>query len=119
MRDIRERLDPFIIRNSPLDEPIKKPKATWVMPMVRAEVEYGGVTEDGLLREPVFKGLRDHLSEPAIASPAIARPNASPRVVRGVPNENILQLLPGAPVPTQEQLVAYWTRVADKALKYL
>jgi len=32
--------------------------------------------------------------------------------------ENILQLLPGAPVPTKEQLAACWTRVAKKALKY-
>ena len=27
---IRERLDPLIIRNTPLDEPANKPKATWV-----------------------------------------------------------------------------------------
>ena len=115
MREIRERLDPFIIRNSPLSEPIKKPKATWVKPVVRAEVTYGGVTEDGLLREPVFKGLRDDLSEPAMASPTVARPSASPRVVRGVPKENILQLLPGAPVPTKEELATYWKRVAKKS----
>jgi len=71
MREIRERLDPFIIRNPPLDEPIKKPKATWVRPVVRAEVTYGGVTEDGLLREPVFKGLRDDLSEPGSISSTV------------------------------------------------
>jgi bifunctional non-homologous end joining protein LigD len=116
MREIRERLDPFIMRDSPLDEPIKKPKATWVKPMVWAEVTYGGVTEDGLLRGPVFKGLRDDLSEPATPPPAAVRPSGS---VRGVPKENILQLLAGAPVPTKEQLAAYWTRVAKKALKYL
>jgi bifunctional non-homologous end joining protein LigD len=113
MREIRERLDPFIIRHSPLDEPIKKPKATWVKPVMRAEVTYGGVTEDGLLREPVFQGLRDDLSEPEPASPAIVRTSGA------VPKENILQLLPGAPVPTKEQLAAYWTRVSRKALKYL
>jgi bifunctional non-homologous end joining protein LigD len=28
-RDLRERLDPFIRKNSPLSEPVKKPKATW------------------------------------------------------------------------------------------
>src|SRR5262249_40320255 len=78
-----------IAKLGPLDEPIKKPKATWVKPVVRAEVTYGGVTEDGLLREPVFKGLRDDL------------------------------LLPGAPVPMKDELAAYWTRVAKKALKYL
>lgn len=71
MREIRDRLDPFIMRDTPLDEPIKKPKATWVKPVVRAEVTYGGVTEDGLLREPVFKGLRDDLSEPGSISSTV------------------------------------------------
>src|SRR5436190_2031456 len=56
MREIRERLDPLIIGYRPLTEPIEKPKATWVEPIVRAEVQYGGVTEDELLREAVFKG---------------------------------------------------------------
>jgi bifunctional non-homologous end joining protein LigD len=116
MREIRERLDPLIIRASPLSAPIKKPKATWVEPILRAEVEFGGVTEDGLLREAVFKRIRDDLSEPA---PAVARRRATPGTVNGVPRENILQLLPDAVVPTQEQLAAYWRRVWRKALKYL
>jgi len=116
MREIRERLDPFIIRHAPLDQPIKKPKATWVRPVVRAEVTYGGVTEDGLLREPVFKGLRDDLSEPEPASPATVQPSSG---APGVSKENILQLLPGAPVPSKEQLATYWTKVWRKALKYL
>jgi bifunctional non-homologous end joining protein LigD len=119
MREIRERLDPLIISSPPLDEPIKKPKATWVRPLVRAEVNYGGVTEDGLLREAVFKGLRDDLAEPMPIAAVIQTGRRSPASVRGVPRENILQLLPGAPVPSKEELTAYWKRVWRKALRYL
>jgi hypothetical protein len=54
-REVRERLDPLIVRRSPLSIPVKKPKATWVKPVVQAEIEYGGITDDGLLREAVFK----------------------------------------------------------------
>jgi bifunctional non-homologous end joining protein LigD len=36
-----------------------------------------------------------------------------------VPQENILQLLPGAPMPSKEQLASYWTKEWRKALKYL
>jgi bifunctional non-homologous end joining protein LigD len=57
-RDLRERLDPFI-RHSPLSEPVNKPKATWVEPVVEAEVAYSTVTENNLLREAVFKGVRE------------------------------------------------------------
>jgi bifunctional non-homologous end joining protein LigD len=39
-RDLRERLDPFIRKASPLSEPVKKPKATWVEPVLEAEVAY-------------------------------------------------------------------------------
>ena len=61
-REVRERLDALITRKCPLDVPIKKPKATWVRPVVDAEIEYSGVTDDGLLRAAVFKGLRDDLA---------------------------------------------------------
>jgi bifunctional non-homologous end joining protein LigD len=58
-RDLRERLDPLIRKDSPLSEPLKKPKATWVEPVIEAEVAYSTVTEHRLLREAVFKGLRE------------------------------------------------------------
>src|SRR5206468_4352766 len=40
-RELRERLDPLIRRTSPLDLPVKKPKATWVEPTLEIEVQYG------------------------------------------------------------------------------
>lgn len=114
-QDVRERLDPFITRVSPLSVPVKKPKATWLKPDVLAEVEYSALTEEGMVRAAVFKGLRDDLALPKRRSPPVA-PHA-PRV--GVPRENILQLLPDAVVPSKEELAAYWKRVGKQALKYL
>jgi bifunctional non-homologous end joining protein LigD len=117
LRDLRERLDPYIRRTSPLSVPVKKPKATWVEPDVLAEVEYSALTGEGVLREPVFKGIREDLSDGARHS--IARKPAVSPPRPGVPRENILQLLPDAVVPTPEELEAYWRRVARPALKYL
>ena len=111
-RELREKLDPLIVRTSPLAVPVKKPKATWVRPIVDAEIEYGALTDDGLLREAVFKGLRDDLALPAVHTPA--------RHGRGgVPRENILQLLPDADAPSKDELAAYWRKVAKRALPYL
>jgi bifunctional non-homologous end joining protein LigD len=106
--EVRERLDPYVTHRCPLSVPIKKPKATWVSPVVQAEVEYSTFTAAGLLREPIFKGLRDDL---------LPLPAAPSR--RGVARENILQLLPDAVPPTPAELIDYWHRVHERALPYL
>jgi DNA polymerase-1 len=56
-RELREKLAPLITKHSPLSIPVKKPKATWLKPTALAEVSFGGVTDDGVLREAVFKRL--------------------------------------------------------------
>jgi bifunctional non-homologous end joining protein LigD len=117
-RELRERLDPLIRKSSPLSKPVNKPKATWVEPEVDAEVEYGALTDDGLLRAAVFKGFRDDLGPPKVRSPRLA-PSSLARRGSGVPRENILQLLPDAVVPSKDELSTYWTRVWKKALPHL
>jgi bifunctional non-homologous end joining protein LigD len=118
-RELRERLDPFIIRTSPLSEPISKPKATWVEPVLKAKVEYSGTTDDGMLREAVFKGLRDDLAPAAASAPTRKRRTDPRNAPVAVPRENILQLLPDAVVPSKEELRAYWRKVAKRALVHL
>ncbi|MFL6790095.1 MAG: DNA ligase D [Bradyrhizobium sp.] len=117
-RELRERLDPLIRKSSPLSVPVRKPKATWVEPEVDAEVEYRALTDDGLLREAVFKGMRDDLEVPKVKARRLA-PSSTSRLRLGVPRENILQLLPDAVVPSKEQLAVYWRRVWKKALPHL
>src|SRR3954452_25099804 len=117
-RELRERLDPFIRKQPPLSIPVKKPKATWVEPEVDAEIEYGALTDDGLLREAVFKGVRDDLAVRKVRAPRLVPARAAPPRVR-VPRENILQLLPDAVAPTRDELAAYWSRVWKKALPHL
>src|SRR3954447_7756102 len=117
-RELRERLDPLIRKTSPLDVPVKKPKATWVEPEVDAEIEFGALTDDGLLREAVFKGFRDDLKLPRLKAPSLV-PSSSHKSSLGVPRENILQLLPDAVVPSKDELAAWWIRVWKKALPHL
>ncbi|MCK1438655.1 DNA ligase D [Bradyrhizobium sp. 15] len=117
-RELRERLDPLIRKTSPLDVPVKKPKATWVDPILEIEVRYGALTDDGLLREAVFKGFRDDLAVRKVKAPRLV-PCAAGRPKLGVPRENILQLLPEAVAPSKEELADYWRRVWKKALPHL
>ncbi|TPI35805.1 DNA ligase D [Mesorhizobium sp. B3-1-6] len=116
-RRIRERLDPLVISKSPLSDPITKPKATWVRPEVLAEVQFSGVTDRGILREAVFKGLREDLQVIPAKPPSPSKRRLEGQ--HGVPRENILQLLPDAVAPSKEELMGYWRRVADRALIHL
>jgi bifunctional non-homologous end joining protein LigD len=68
-RDLRERLNPLIRKDTPLSEPVKKPKATWVEPVLEAEIAYSTMTEHQLLREAVFKGLREDREVPPARPP--------------------------------------------------
>lgn len=117
-REVREKLDPLIQRTSPLDVRVNKPKATWVEPSVLAEVEYGALTDDGLLREAAFKGLREDLAVRKVKGPRLVPGSGAQRKL-GVPKENILQILPDAVVPSKEELAVYWKRVWRKALPHL
>jgi bifunctional non-homologous end joining protein LigD len=119
-RYVRERLDPFVRDTSPLSVAIRKPKATWVEPVVEAEVQFSGITADGLLREAVFRGIREDLA-PLAPPSGSARKSRRRRTAKslGVSAENILQLLTDAVVPPREELARYWRRVATKALEYL
>jgi bifunctional non-homologous end joining protein LigD len=118
-REVRERLDPLIRNKTPLAVPVKKTKATWVEPVVDAEIEFSGITDDGLLRAAVFKGLRDDRAPSKRRAPPLAPADATRGTVHGVPRANILQLLPEAVAPSKQELAAYWGRVRKRALKYL
>ena len=88
--------------------------------IIEAEVAYSTVTENALLREAVFKGVREDQQSPAPPA-ARRRPSRaeSSRGQSGVPRENILQLLPNAVPPSKEELAAYWTKVRKRALAHL
>ena len=62
LRLLRERLEPLIAKTSPFAAaPATLQPATWVRPKVVVEVEYGERTPDGMLRFPVFRGVRDDI----------------------------------------------------------
>jgi ATP-dependent DNA ligase len=68
LADLRRRLDPFARSNSPLSapppretrfgSPLVLSRVHWVKPQLVAEITYLTWTEDGLLRQTVYVGLR-------------------------------------------------------------
>src|SRR5207244_10110785 len=60
LRDLRDRLDALEQRTLPFAEgdPPHGPGVHWVKPTLVAEIEYAEWTQNGLLRQPRFEGLR-------------------------------------------------------------
>lgn len=60
LREVYARLLPLVQEKSPFDEPVKtNTPATWVKPVLVAEVKYTERTREGSLRHPVFLRLRE------------------------------------------------------------
>ena len=60
---LRDKLDAIARKTPPAEVPAEQRKdAHWVTPKLVAEVEYGGITEAGRLRHPVWRGLRDDIN---------------------------------------------------------
>ena len=59
LKEIYARLEPLIIKKSPFTGTVKALRdVTWVKPELVAEIKYLEFTPEGLLRAPVFLGLR-------------------------------------------------------------
>jgi bifunctional non-homologous end joining protein LigD len=60
LASIRKRLDPLITEKSPFREKIKtNTKVTWVKPQVVCEVSFSEWTDEGIMRHPIFLGIRE------------------------------------------------------------
>ncbi|HEX6892785.1 MAG TPA: DNA ligase D, partial [Chryseolinea sp.] len=59
LKDLYEQLQPYITDSSPFDTKVPLNAAvTWVKPVLVCNVKYSELTHDGILRHPVFMGLR-------------------------------------------------------------
>ena len=59
---IRKELDQLTRKTPPVEVPSEQSHdANWVTPKLVGEVEFGGITDAGRLRHPVWRGLRDDI----------------------------------------------------------
>jgi bifunctional non-homologous end joining protein LigD len=90
-RDLRERLDRLRVAQSPFEgRPPGGAEARWVKPVVVAEVEFSEWTNDGRLRHPSFKGIREDKAATDVVRERPAGPAAQPsprpsRASKGAP----------------------------------
>src|SRR5271166_2212170 len=103
LKDIFGRLEPLITTKSPLDGRAKVPReVTWVKPELVAQIKFLEFTPDGLLRAPVFLGLRpdkdprESVREQAEAVTQAVRESTlktkGPLIAKNSPNELVLEI---------------------------
>lgn len=129
LRDVHQRLKKLARRQPAFANPPKGAAARhvhWVKPELLAEVEYTEITEDGKLRHPRFRGLRQDKPAEAIGLEPIAKPApdsgaARSREVTQLPIElthpdRILYPNQGL---TKRALAEYFVQVAEWMLPYV
>jgi bifunctional non-homologous end joining protein LigD len=76
MKAIYGRLQPLITKSSSLDPKPKIKDVTWVRPEVVCEIRFLEWTQEGMLRAPVFVGLRDDKPPTEVVREASVEPVA-------------------------------------------
>ncbi len=117
---------PFTGANAPAAEK----NVHWTTPTLVAEIEHGGYTEAGSLRQAAFKGLREDKAPsdvtdapraPTIVSSAVAKPGKL--VVAGVaishPDKVLWPGVEGRPPITKGDLARYYEAAAERLLPHL
>jgi bifunctional non-homologous end joining protein LigD len=106
-------------------EPKTNEPATWIKPVLVAEVEFAEWTKEGLLRQPSYLGLRDDkqarevVEERPASEPAapVSTDNAEPEIPVKLTNPGKI-LWPQEGI-TKKEMVDYYDRVAAYILPHL
>jgi bifunctional non-homologous end joining protein LigD len=79
LEKLRKRLEPLIVKTSPFAEiPKTNTPATWVEPKLVCEVSFSEWTEEGLMRHPVYLGLREDKNPYEVIKEKPGKNNLSP-----------------------------------------
>ncbi len=123
LKDLYARLRPLVTARSPFAAaPETGDSVTWVRPRLVCEVEFGEWTDEGLMRQPAFLGLRDDKSARQVVREEAAPSRAAPAkpVIRTRAGLTHLDKVfwPGEGF-TKGDVIDYYWRMAGSILPYL
>jgi bifunctional non-homologous end joining protein LigD len=132
LSELRERLEARKTDEPPVANPARVAGVTWVRPELICQIQFGHFTQDGLLRQAVFMGLRDDKKadevsvELPVKPPGRRRRAVSRRDADGaaptaadVPLSHPDKVLYPPDGPTKQELADYYDRVASRIWPYV
>lgn len=64
---VKERLEPYVVKKSPFkDAPPTNAPPTWTRPELVCDVKFAEWSKDGMMRQPIFIGLRDDIEPQSV-----------------------------------------------------
>jgi bifunctional non-homologous end joining protein LigD len=123
LKDIHEKLTPLVTARSPFaKEPQINMPVTWVAPRLVCEVKFSEWTHEGLMRQPVFLGLRQDKSAREVERELADPPEAAtkkPQFRTRAELTHLDKVFWPKEGYTKYDLIDYYRRVADWILPHL
>ena len=129
--DIKRREPPFKLA----PKPRSNEKITWLEPELAAEIKFAAWTEDNLLRQASFKGLRtdkdpkdikrekadDEIQPPSSGKEAerAMEANANNLIIEGIKISNPDKVIFEEPEITKGDVIRYYAQAAERMLPYV
>ena len=131
MKDLVEKFEGLKRDAAPFKsapEPKKNEKFTWLEPELAAEIKFAEWTEENLLRQASFKGLRTdkdpkdirrEIAEEVVDMEGPAEENGKAMIVKGIKISNPKRVIFENPETTKKDVVRYYEKVAERMLPYV
>lgn len=128
LKELWNRMQPLITDHSPFNQRVKvNMPVTWLKPKLVCELNFSEVTEDGLLRHPVYTGLRIDKNftevKRSTEEPAALKENTNDKTIVVNKHEVVLSNLTKLYWPddniSKGDMIKYYEAVADYILPYL
>nr|WP_312579231.1 DNA ligase D [Sedimentibacter sp.] len=138
MKVLEEKFENLKRMDSPFTlepKPRTKEKITWLEPELAAEIKFAEWTEDNILRQASFKGIRTDknpkdikmekaenetlLQSPAKEMEKTMKADKNSVIIEGIKITNPDKVLFDAPEITKEDIVRYYSAISERMLTYV